>query len=198
MPWKAGAGGAAPSPRPRTGNKSIRGQISGPIPIPDPMDDEFPMRDPGATRATPLDGDEIAVNDAKADTQALEHDQRRQLANTPLANPPRTEATGSVHDDIEAFLDTARPKSRSASTRRESPKRVTKPARDQRASAMSSDTTQARGGKEGPQRKRSTFRSALSRLFGRKKKKNSFAETIDSSGRPTPAAASNEHHRSVS
>ncbi|POR32081.1 Uncharacterized protein TPAR_07729 [Tolypocladium paradoxum] len=194
MPWKAAAG-AAPGPRPRTGNRSIRGQISGPIPIPDPMDDEFPMRDPGAAMATPLDGHESRVNDDKADAHAMVHDQRPQPANISFANSSRTGATGSVPDDMEAFLDTTPSGSRSASTRRESRKRVTKPARDLRESAISSGTAPLRGGKEGPQRKKSTFRSALSRLFGRRKK-NSFAETSDTSGRPTYAAASNEHHRS--
>ncbi|KND94655.1 hypothetical protein TOPH_00411 [Tolypocladium ophioglossoides CBS 100239] len=195
MPRKAAAG-AAPGPRPRTGNRSIRGQISGPIPIPDPMDDEFPMRSPGTAMVTPLDGAGNVVNDAKADTHAPEPDQRQQLADTPSANPSHAEATGSDHDGIEALLDTVPPKSSPPSTRRESPKRVTKPARDQRASAISSDTARARGGKDGPQRKRPAFMSALGRLFGRKKK-NSFMETINLSGRPTPAAASNEHHRSV-
>ncbi|PNY29745.1 Uncharacterized protein TCAP_00341, partial [Tolypocladium capitatum] len=194
------AAGAAPGPRPRTGSRSIRGQISGPIPIiPDPMGGEFPVPDPGAIMATPLDGDANVVDDAtKADTQALEYDQQQQLADAPSANPSRTEATGSDHYDIEALLDTAPTKSRSASRQRESPQRVTKPAMDQRASVISSDTARARGGREGPRRKKSTFRFALSRLFGRKKKDNGFAETIDSPGWLTPAAPSNGHHRSVS
>lgn len=61
---KAKIFGSAPaSPttaRPRTGHQSVRGRISGPIPIPNPLeDDEFPIRNPGTAIAssTPLDSD---------------------------------------------------------------------------------------------------------------------------------------------
>lgn len=46
--------------RPRTGHQSVRGRISGPIPIPNPLDDdEFPMRTPGTgiATATPIEND---------------------------------------------------------------------------------------------------------------------------------------------
>ncbi|KAH8890951.1 hypothetical protein GQ53DRAFT_163780 [Thozetella sp. PMI_491] len=47
--WKSGSTAS----RPKTGNaKSIRGTISGPIPIPNPLDDdEFPIRNPGTSIA---------------------------------------------------------------------------------------------------------------------------------------------------
>lgn len=50
------------TPRPRTGHQSIRGRISGPIPIPNPLDDdEFPMRNPGTgiASSTPIENDTI-------------------------------------------------------------------------------------------------------------------------------------------
>lgn len=61
---KAKIFGSAPSSpttaRPKTGHQSVRGRISGPIPIPNPLDDdEFPMRNPGTgiASATPIEND---------------------------------------------------------------------------------------------------------------------------------------------
>ncbi|KAJ4414438.1 hypothetical protein N0V82_007945 [Gnomoniopsis sp. IMI 355080] len=63
---KAKIFGSAPasptSARPKTGNQSVRGRISGPFPIPNPLeDDEFPIRNPGTSVAssTPLDSSDI-------------------------------------------------------------------------------------------------------------------------------------------
>lgn len=57
-------GGPPASPtttaRPRTGHQTIRGRISGPIPMPNPLDDdEFPMRNPGTgiASSTPIEND---------------------------------------------------------------------------------------------------------------------------------------------
>lgn len=68
MKAKIFGGGNPPSSptttqRPRTGHQTIRGRISGPIPMPNPLDDdEFPMRNPGTgiASATPIES-ELAV-----------------------------------------------------------------------------------------------------------------------------------------
>lgn len=53
---KSGSGRAKP------GRKSIRGTISGPIPIPStPADDEFPMRNPVPAKATPTSDEEFPM-----------------------------------------------------------------------------------------------------------------------------------------
>lgn len=64
MKAKIFGGGNPPSSpttqRPRTGHQTIRGRISGPIPMPNPLDDdEFPMRNPGTgiASSTPIDND---------------------------------------------------------------------------------------------------------------------------------------------
>ncbi|CAN8099100.1 unnamed protein product [Discula destructiva] len=51
---------SAAAARPRTGHQSVRGRISGPIPIPNQLeDDEFPIRHPGTSIAssTPIESD---------------------------------------------------------------------------------------------------------------------------------------------
>ncbi|KAK3337156.1 hypothetical protein B0T19DRAFT_62697 [Cercophora scortea] len=59
--WKSGVSGSRPK---AVSHRSIRGTISGPIPIPaavDKDDDEFPIRNPGSARAVTTNDDEFPI-----------------------------------------------------------------------------------------------------------------------------------------
>ncbi|KAK7941075.1 uncharacterized protein PG986_013462 [Apiospora aurea] len=125
--------------RPKTGQSSIRGKISGPIPIPSLADDdEFPMREHGTGQATPLASE----------------------APNKLA-PPQERA--SVIDGQSTTGPT-----------RVSPEERT-PSRTQLGTSQASENSgepraTAHNQVEYVARKKSTLRSTLSKLFGRKKK----------------------------
>ncbi|KAM4054823.1 hypothetical protein HRG_005644 [Hirsutella rhossiliensis] len=149
MSWKA-ATGVASLAGPRTGHRSIRGHISGPIPVPAPerTDDEFPMRDRSATLAAPRRGNDGGANDATPDPREPDGGLRQQPLDAALADSSRTEARRSDHKQDDAT--SAPPK--------------------HKAVAPKTDPALARGAIDGPQRRRTTFKSALSKLLGRNKK----------------------------
>lgn len=71
--------------RPRTGHQSVRGRISGPIPIPNPLDDdEFPIRNPGTAVAssTPIE------NELRAPRQPVPPAMHSPVAVSFVAPPP--------------------------------------------------------------------------------------------------------------
>ncbi|KAF4968787.1 hypothetical protein FZEAL_10343 [Fusarium zealandicum] len=156
-PWKTtpSAGGTA---RPQTGQQSIRGRISGPVPISTSLDDEFPIRNPGTSIATPVQEDfEESQPDYAMTGRSHQFkspvfpDSRRNGART-SKDEPRNSIQGRVHGTM-ARLQKA------------------EPANHPRHSFVSADGVHIRD-RDRPQRKQSTLRGALGKLFNRKKKPN--------------------------
>ncbi|KAG7133719.1 hypothetical protein HYQ45_008148 [Verticillium longisporum] len=198
-PQPAGAGGQAAS-RPKTG-QSIRGKISGPIPIPTPTDDEFPMRNPGTGIATPL-----STEDRERQLQTEAGHQTSAPFTQPEAVPTRNtdsvmapsgsgSVTGSASGSGTGSAHTHQiPRGSPQSQRR------TNPPSTLRHSVVSEATENTNNGKDKPQRKKSTLRGAFSKLFGRRKKTTSLsapperASTYDSPSqhRSDPSALARE------
>ncbi|KAF9879901.1 hypothetical protein CkaCkLH20_02712 [Colletotrichum karsti] len=162
---------APPNNRSMTG-QSIRGKISGPIPIPNPVDDEFPMRNPGTGIATPVtagDMREQQMNPPQADpvagsTVSVPHPEVSQVPRTDsVAVPPGTGSTSGSSPTSATHTHTNSPQSQ----------RRTNMSSNLRYSAVSASSEQTGASKDRPQRKKSTLRGALGKLFGRKKKNGS-------------------------
>ncbi|KAK1600409.1 uncharacterized protein LY79DRAFT_664699 [Colletotrichum navitas] len=176
-------------PRSQTG-QSIRGKISGPIPIPTPSDDEFPMRNPGTGIATPL---------------AAAADMKEQQLLPPQAEPRAGSIVSVVHPEVTPAprTDSVVAPARSARSRSASPpastthgnspqsQRRTNISTNLRYSAVSASSEQTGESRDRPQRKKSTLRGALGKLFGRKKKTGSRGST--DSQRISTYNASNQH-----
>lgn len=131
---------------------SIRGKISAPIPMAD--DDEFPIRLPGATMATPLEG----VN--------------RQL------NPRGTSANGRPRSGFNNDASSPLPVNVSPNEITVPPVRRTNQPSAERNSGISVSATVE---DSPPPRKKSSLRSALGRIFGGKKRK-SIASQLNGPG----------------
>lgn len=161
--------------RPRSGqNSSVRGRISGPIMI----DDEFPIRQPGAG---------IAHEGIPVDLSSSQPDD----------SPPAL----SRDAEPEAFIGAQAASTQSPGVAAQPSQTTSSPYRrdNVRSSTLRySNISHAHDGTPGshPNRKKSSFRSALSKLFGRKRKEPGSRE----SGAETPffGTESPEHHRSVS
>lgn len=166
-PWRSGsiAGGNA---RPGGGHPSIRGRISGPYPIPTPMDDEFPMRNPGTGIATPV-GAEFKDSETEAVLPSVEQHQQHR----PAPAPPGPPDISSPRPDVAQALQensTTRPLG-SAPTARHPPLSYRMNGSNaNRYSVVSAGTAQSRGSKDRPQRKKSTLRGAFGKLFNRRRK----------------------------
>lgn len=153
--------------RPKSQLGSIRGRISGPIMV----DDEFPIRTPGsgiAQLGSPVD---------LHSTPSASPDEADEAVRNPLGEEPNTGVVPQSHFDRDT---TSSPR----------------PRRTSHSDAARISTATHATVSEQPQRKKSTFRSALSKLFGRKKRD---ADSRDS-GVETPfqPGASPVQHRSVS
>ncbi|KAK1973011.1 hypothetical protein LY78DRAFT_3773 [Colletotrichum sublineola] len=175
-------------PRSLTG-QSIRGKISGPIPIPSPSDDEFPMRNPGTGIATPL-----AAADMKEQQLLPPQAEPRVGSMVSVAQPEVTPAPGA--DSVVATARSAGSRSTSpppSATHGNSPQsqRRTNVSSNLRYSAVSASSEQTGDSRDRPQRKKSTLRGALGKLFGRKKKTGSQGST--DSQRISTYHPSNQH-----
>jgi hypothetical protein len=126
------------------------GKISAPIPIQD--DDEFPIRTPGAGIAMPL-GSEAIESRLRASIAA-------ELDNTALQTVMPINNTMDPKAPVQSTLGPAE-------QFREVPIRRTNQPSTQRDSGASMPSGSSIGK---PQRKKSSFRSALGRLFGKKSK----------------------------
>ena len=158
--------------RTNTGS-SIRGKIISP-PIPFPEDDEFPIRAPGTGIATPLG------------TEGVDNSMRlRGSTATELDNTGYQTGT-AVTDLIDPTMETPVPAQQS----QESPPRFLNPG----ALRTSMDSMPSGLSVAKPQRKKSSLRSVLGRLFG-KKRKGSASPTSQDQGLTNVRA---EAHRSVS
>jgi hypothetical protein len=151
----------------------VIGKISAPIPIQD--DDEFPIRTPGAGIATPLgtEGTETRLRVSIA----ADLDNTSLQAGIPISN------TADPKLPIQSIAGPAQPF-------REIQIRRTNQPSMQRNSGASVPSRSSMGK---PQRKKSSFRSALGRLFG-KKSKNGGASPPEQGASGMRAG----QHRSVS
>jgi hypothetical protein len=128
---------------------SALGKISAPIPIPD---DEFPIRSPGTGIAVPLGTDGVEAH--------LRASIATELDNTALQTGIPILTTVDPKLPIQSTAGQAQPF-------RELPVRRTNQPSSQRDSGTSVPSGSSMGK---PQRKKSSFRSALGRLFGKKSK----------------------------
>lgn len=195
-PWspapspRASPDAAGTLPRTKTGGSEslIRGRISGPIPIPSPMDDEFPMRHPGTGIAKPLDDAE-----AKETLEPLLPDPEKQSPPSPTVSSSRVPVARNTTPEPETVRP---PESRPGTILQNSPGRRTNRTNVSstlRYSVISQDTSAQTGSStDRPQRKKSILRGALGKLFGRKKKKSGSQSPI-SEEKPTQGV-SNQHH----
>jgi hypothetical protein len=117
----------------------------------------------------------------------------------PVTAPPPPPAPGPAHAPT---VDSASPESgrrtppgstRVSVAQSSPPRRATTTAI--RHSTMSVESGQTSSTKAHPQRKKSTLRGALSKLFGRKKKTNSQQDAASSNGKSTPGSGT--QHQSI-
>lgn len=162
---KAKKGGNWKSQSPTRSNtaSTIRGRISAPIPLISD-DEEFPIRKPGATIATP-----IAV-------EGIE----KQLGHTPPARPTTPNpATGiAISDFQEPMRPAPKPPVQAVRDSPQAPSRDTNGSSNLRTSYASNRSTQNSGK---PQRKKSSFKTVFGRLFGKKRKSAASASPRRSS-----------------
>ncbi|KAF4467326.1 hypothetical protein FALBO_5803 [Fusarium albosuccineum] len=156
-PWKStpGAGGSA---RPRTGQQTIRGRISGPVPIPTPLDDEFPIRNPGTNIATPV----------RAEFKESQHDSAISTGHRQFKSPTFPEPR---RNSPQTFRDEPRSPTHARIHGATARLQKAEPSNNARHSFVSADAVHIRD-KDRPQRKQSTLRGALGKLFNRRKKPN--------------------------
>lgn len=158
-------------------DSAIRGRISGPIPFSTTEDDdEFLSRTPSTAFAT-LKGYEGLE-------KPLYH------GTTPSPHP------SSIRNDISAtdFVEPARPAPPiPTSVRQSSEMPASQPARPRESSQQSMGSCPSRASTGRPQRKKSTMRSVLGKLFGKKQKNYSCT----SSHHPADRVRAGQH-RSVS
>jgi hypothetical protein len=166
------------------GQSAIRGKISGPIPIPNPAeDDEFPIRQPGTGLATPLGLDGKGQLHMPPEAPSI------------LEAPSNTDPSPDVAPEERTESVVQAGPSQASETSGSPAQRRTNRSSTLRYSTLSAgtDTDQSRAA---PQRKKSTLRSALSKLFGRKKKGTSQDSTLETHFEAGPRSSA--QHRSVS
>lgn len=186
--------------------QSIRGKISHPIPIPNAGDEDFNPQNPGPTAPKPH-----VLDDGAPVSQHTSRPPRHQHNNTASSSAlPHTAlapATSNAQEDSQdrgsnnslpmstAPAGSSGPSAVSGSVRN-SPQRRTNNSSQVRYSAISasSQRTGDTGSKDLPQRKKSTIRGALSKLFGRKKKAKSQGSSVPEHSSGTTSV----QHRSVS
>jgi hypothetical protein len=196
--------GSSP-PRPKSSNRqSIRGKISAPIPMPNPNEDEeFPIRKPGTSFAAPKEpsDDEFPIRrpgqaqrvstiPPPEDEEAEQSGHQAHVSDTGQSNvPERPQYTPPAPPDGPSPSSGTGGPGTSPSQRRTNPSST---LRFSQISAASTGHTGHSGDR--PQRKKSTLRNALSRIFGRRKKGGSQGSV--STDRMSGLAGN--QHRSVS
>ncbi|KFA73566.1 hypothetical protein S40288_09455, partial [Stachybotrys chartarum IBT 40288] len=172
--------------RSQTGSQSIRGRISSPIPIPNPMDDQHPVPDPPSVHIAPALASE--VNDTPSELP-----RRDKSASPMMPSPgPRSTLISNRSPEPEALLSSSVPSGMAHESA--SPVLRTSPPNAVRYSTMSvsAGTEQSGNSKDQPQRKKSSLRGALGRLFGRKKSTPSPESNPRASRKPPPNLAMQE------
>ncbi|AEO53944.1 hypothetical protein MYCTH_2053975 [Thermothelomyces thermophilus ATCC 42464] len=223
MPTIFGKSGSTAG-RAKARHKSIRGTISAPIPIPaTPVDDEFPIRNPGSAKASLTADDEFPMRspgtgiasplpttdgpgsspDEPPEQQGEPREHKvgqRQRSREGLSSPES--AAESERDEEKARAASVRggsggtdsPSKASPPTRRAT---ATNPVLNNGRYSIVSDATSKHTtqSRDFPLRKKSTLRSALGRLFGRGKKKSTSGNQDDgsASGRESRPLGSLQH-----
>lgn len=167
-------GWKTPSPaRAPTASSSIRGKISGPIPIPDD-DDEFPIRTPGAGMATPigLDGNDkqLRLSPPRPQREISPQPEEEQPV---LELPEPTRAAPEVPQASRLSYDI--------------PARQTTEINLGLVARGSTSTRTPDPVK--PERKKSTLSRVLGRLFGKKQKSGGTV-----SGKTANSSRHGQHH----
>jgi hypothetical protein len=145
---------------------TIRGKISGPIPIPTIEDDEFPIRSPGTGIATPM-GHEGVEKQLQMPKPSEEKPAQQPVQQRPLT-------PSSTYEDIDPVRKT--PDTQAASQlSHESPTARTEGSSVNPESKMASVRQQS---PEKSQRKKGSLRSILGRIFGGKKRKNTTSSPL--------------------
>ncbi|KHN96269.1 uncharacterized protein MAM_05855 [Metarhizium album ARSEF 1941] len=176
MPWKPATGGNCQSPQALP--KSIRGQISAPIPIPDATDEEFPIRDQTAVIASNADE---ASSDSRSVLQAPSSSDQSQTR-----SHSRAVSAGNIEHSTRRQHRLDNPSSASVQA---SALRKSSASQHARFARMSDQEEGRRSEASKSQRRKSTVRSALSKLFGRKKKTEFHEKPGFSYGKTSDASA---------
>jgi hypothetical protein len=238
--WKSTSSAGRPGPGQHS---SIRGRISGPIPIPSAGDDdEFPIRTPGSGIAIPANDDEnfefpirkpgsgIATTYPLPEDGLVEQGPEGHLQQAGQLHPPQSHTGPPDVRNPENYSEAAEhgntisdrelpshaqpevqsegrsssghaairtPPRASPPQRRSPPVQRTAPPSALRYSTVSETPTAMSKDVVSPKRKKSTLRTALGKLFGRKKKSRESQGSTPTSGR-TSGMLSSTQHRSVS
>ncbi len=147
-----GAGRKPATPSRSNTTSSIRGKISAPIPI-STADDEFPIRTPGTGVAMPL-SHEGREREPRAAPNPLQLEMVKQEEADPAAPP----------DELPRATPSAPP---STVPSHENPPSQARQCSPLRGSGVSNPSASSL---EKPQRKKSTLRTVLGKLFGKKRK----------------------------
>ncbi|OTB07546.1 hypothetical protein M426DRAFT_240045 [Hypoxylon sp. CI-4A] len=158
--------------RPKTAHPetTVRGRISGPI----PMDDEFPIRNPGV---------------------GIAHEGRPEQLESHIEEEPssRSENTHSAEVTRDDKIDSVTPSGPSqASNNSGSPRQQQQQQRTIRSSTLRYSTVSDSTDVDRPQRKKSTLKSTLGRLFKRKKKSMGEASISEAQGTGSGESAQHE------
>ncbi|KAG5978868.1 hypothetical protein E4U55_005826 [Claviceps digitariae] len=174
MPWKPAA---ASIYRPRAGSKSIRGQISSPIPILNPLDDELLMQDRPSTTTNDCGAivNDAGVDDADAVPRQAVGGSGDQLGTRYASVSSRSTGNYTFQGQL--------PDATSSLPARTSisPKSSLKAASQVRQSCppisdMDGKRDERSGQSHQHRRKKSVIRSALGKLFGRKNKSQQHSD----------------------
>lgn len=149
--------------RSSTGLSVKKETISAPIPIPD--DDEFPIRTPGASIATPV-GDERRISFHEPSSP------RRSLAEVIMGEPSKDRIASPLGQQFEQPTPAQ--------------------AENSNAQRVSLNSVRTPSSVAKPERKKSTLKHMLGKLFGRKRKGSDPTHSKRNSSKPV------SQHRSVS
>ncbi|KAM0252048.1 hypothetical protein ACHAP5_001373 [Fusarium lateritium] len=166
-PWKSTPSTASSTQPVDIQQSNIRGRISGPVPISTSLDDEFPIRNPGTNIATPLQDE---FTESQPEPTLLRNDYK------PPSYPESRIGSHSFREEPRLSMH-ARQHGATSRLQKAEPSNI-------RHSFVSADTRD----RERPQRKQSTLRGALGKLFNRKKKPNGHdsSNNTDSEAGSTP------------
>ena len=152
-------------------SSNVRGRISAPI----PMDEEFPPRKLGS--AATSEGESRRIHSSAAGSSNL---------------TSGTAPSDVIPEDDEEQAAHSGPSQTSYGSGSHPNRRT------MRASTVRYSTVSADSGTHTPQRKKSTLKSTLGRIFGRKKKSTSELPVINTHTRASSSPTHHHHHHSVS
>ena len=180
--WKSATG----TSRPKT-NQSIRGRISNPIPIPNIGEEEFHSGEhaPALTTSRSPNAGDDASQHAPRSPPRYQHT-AASSSSLPYDGPVPVSGNGSdvAHSNNSGSNNSLPTATRAGSSGPSPAFDSARPPRADRSSQIrysaitaSSQRTGDTSNRDAPQRKKSTLRGALSKLFGRRKKARSQGST---------------------